>query len=194
MIQLRVALLGVLLCSACTAREEGRTPDAYEVAPADEPPVIGETAAPQVSSDDDDLPTEAPPLRVATLSGDTFELDAHRGEVVLVNFWATWCAPCVVEMPDLVEMQRDFADRGFTVLGVSVDEGNEEAVRTFVSDMGINYPIAIDLEVGDAFGGVYGLPTTFVIDRSGRIVHRVIGLFPTESMRPEIEKLLQERA
>lgn len=193
---LLIALICIVPLSACRTDEQREPPgpgatERLDERPAPGPGVLDPAPPPSV---DDDLPMDAPAFSVETISGEKFDLAARRGEVVLINFWATWCAPCVVEMPDFVKMHEDYGDRGLSILGVSVEEGEEAAVRTFVSDLSINYPIAINVQLADDFGGVYGLPTTFLIDRKGRIVHRIIGLFPTESMLPEIERLLQESA
>lgn len=151
-------------------------------------------AGPDTSETDDDLPVAAPAIDVATLDGSRFTLSERRGEVVLVNFWATWCGPCIVEIPDLQELHDTYHDRGFTVVGVSVEDGEEELVRSFVDEYQMTYPVAISSDVADAFGGVYGLPTSFLIDRKGQVVERVIGLFPTEEMLPRIEALLGDES
>ncbi|HEX7072000.1 MAG TPA: TlpA disulfide reductase family protein [Rhodothermales bacterium] len=137
------------------------------------------------------LPAPAPDFSLKTLEGAQFALADHRGEVVLLNFWATWCGPCIVEIPDLQELHETYADSGLTVVGVSVEEGEEDLVRDFVAEMAMTYPVIVDIEMADTYGGVYGLPTTFVIDKNGQIVERVIGLFPTQEMLPRLRSLMR---
>ena len=137
----------------------------------------------------------APDFRLPRLDGGTLRLSDYRGRVVLLNFWATWCPPCRAEIPDLVELQRTWAAEGLEVIGVSLDEEGFEAVRPFAEAYDINYPLVVDDgTVAAQFGSLYGLPTTLVLDKEGRIVQRVIGLFPTEQMRPTLEALLAQEA
>ena len=115
--------------------------------------------------------------------------------MILLNFWATWCAPCRTEIPDLVALQRELGDRGLLVVGVSTDEEGAEVVAPFVKNFKINYPVVLDDgSVSEAYGGVWALPTTVVIDRAGRIRYEIIGIFPTKEMRPRLEALLDESA
>lgn len=141
-----------------------------------------------------DEPEAAPDVTVETTSGETIALANRPGEVLLVNFWATWCAPCRKEIPDLVDLQEEFGPQGLTVIGVSLDQQGADVVEPFLDDYSINYPIVIDAEgsIEKAFGGVYGLPMTYVIGPEGRIRHRVLGLFPTEDMRPKLTALLRD--
>ena len=137
----------------------------------------------------------APDFRLPRLDGGTLRLSDYRGRVVLLNFWATWCPPCRAEIPDLVELQRTWAAEGLEVIGVSLDEEGFEAVRPFAEAYDINYPLVVDDgTVAAQFGSLYGLPTTLILDKEGRIVQRVIGLFPTEQMRPTLEALLAQEA
>jgi len=126
------------------------------------------------------------------LSGDSLRMADYQGKVVLLNFWATWCGPCRYEIPDLVDLHTELGPDDFSVIGISVDEGDFALVEKFADDMEINYPVGWDRygAVSEAYGGVYALPMTFVIDRSGEIVHRTIGLFPTEAMKKELQTLI----
>ena len=143
-----------------------------------------------IQSPDD--PEPAPDVTLETMDGETIALADRPGEVLLVNFWATWCAPCRKEIPDLVALQEELGPQGLTVVGVSLDQQGEEVVTPFLDDYAINYPIVLDPEgeVEQAFGGVYGLPMTYVVGPDGRIHHRVLGLFPVDEMRPQLTALL----
>ncbi len=124
--------------------------------------------------------TPAHEFTLRTHDGYTFALADARGQVVLLNFWATWCPPCVVEVPELIEVQDEFADDGLLVVGVSQDTGPSAYidVRDFAEMFGVNYPLVMDsdLSVGRRYGGDMPLPTTFVIDRDGLIVDKRTGL------------------
>jgi thiol-disulfide isomerase/thioredoxin len=111
-----------------------------------------------------------------------------KGKVVLVNFWATWCPPCRVEIPELIKLQNEHRER-LQVIGISRDE-EPELVREFVQSAGINYPVIMATpELVDAYGGVPALPTTFVIDTEGRVVQRHLGLLSGETYDREIRAL-----
>ncbi len=135
---------------------------------------------------------EAPPVVLGTLAGDSLRLDAFKGNVLLVNFWATWCAPCRIEIPELIELQQALSSDSFSVIGIAsvLYEEEHPEVQAFVEEMGINYPIGLDIkEAARAFGGVYALPTTFIIDRDFIVRHRFTGL-PNRPLRPMIDALL----
>jgi cytochrome c biogenesis protein CcmG/thiol:disulfide interchange protein DsbE len=127
------------------------------------------------------------------LDGGQISTDQLRGKVVLVNFWATWCPPCRVEMPLLQQMAERHAEHGLVVLGLSRDLDGPEKVRAFLTERGITYPVAI---VGNdaerLFGGVRGYPTSFLLDRSGRIRHKALGPLAMVSFEPAVRRLLAE--
>ena len=110
------------------------------------------------------------------LAGQAVRLSAYRGQVVLVNLWATWCPPCREEMPSMEKLHEKLKDRGFVLLAVSQDEGGIDGVRQFVEQMKLSFRVLVDPdgEVGRKFG-VWGYPESFLVDRDGRIVERVIG-------------------
>jgi thiol-disulfide isomerase/thioredoxin len=136
---------------------------------------------------------EAPPVSVTTLDGDRIALRDLRGKVVLVNFWATWCAPCRMEMPSFQRVYDDLRDDGFVVLGIATDRGDGSAVRRFVSERDIRYPVARTTpEIDAAFGGIGTIPTSVLIDREGRIRHTVVGLFVGPALRVAANRLLAE--
>ncbi|NIP80094.1 MAG: redoxin domain-containing protein [Gemmatimonadetes bacterium] len=133
----------------------------------------------------------APDFAVRTLDGDTVRLADLRGQVVLVNFWATWCAPCRLEMPGFQDVWEDYGDRGVTILGLSVDRGVRDTVERWVRDRGITYPIAFAPgRVVREYGGASVLPTSILINRQGRIVHRVEGFYAEPALRAAIKRLL----
>jgi cytochrome c biogenesis protein CcmG/thiol:disulfide interchange protein DsbE len=117
-------------------------------------------------------------------------LSSYRGKVVLLNFWATWCEPCLAEMPTFVEWQKQYGSENFQVIGISMDDATPE-VRSTVSRLKLNYPVLMgDEYLGAAYGGVLGLPVTFLIDRDGKIQARYQGASLTQ-INSDIQKLLQ---
>jgi len=116
-----------------------------------------------------------------------------KGKVVLVNFWATWCDPCRGEIPSLIEFQRKYADKGFTLLGIAMDDDGAKVVEPFVKNtkfdvsgqkMTMNYPIVIGSDsVADKFGGLIGYPTSVLLTRDGKIVKRIIGPVSSEDFQ-----------
>jgi peroxiredoxin len=126
-------------------------------------------------------------------SGRRVQLSSLRGKVVLLNFWATWCGGCKVEIPWLVEFQRTYGRRGLDVLGVSFDEDGWKAVTPFIAQKHLNYPVMIaDSHFAGLYGGVDALPMTYVIDKAGRIAARHLGVIDKSQYQAEIEKLISE--
>jgi thiol-disulfide isomerase/thioredoxin len=119
----------------------------------------------------------APDFELQALDGKNLKLSGLRGKAVLLNFWATYCEPCKVEMPWFVELQKEYGPQGFQILGVAMDDASTEDIAQFAKDMGVNYPILLGKEaVGVSYGGVNVLPTTFFLDRNGKVVAREFGL------------------
>jgi peroxiredoxin len=134
-----------------------------------------------------------PTFAVTTLEGDTLRSDDLRGRVVIVNFWATWCPPCRIEVPSLQSLWEVRRDDGVVVLGLSMDRGGRAAVDAFLRERGVTYPVAMaDRAVESAFGGVPGLPTTFILDADGTVRHRVYGYFAPPAMRAAVARILSE--
>ncbi len=132
-----------------------------------------------------------PEFAVQDMEGDLFTSDTLQGKVALVNFWATWCGPCKIEMPWFVEFQRKYKDQGFTVLAISLDEGGWDPVREFAAEMELNFPVALgDDPLAMDFGGIHALPTTMIVDREGNIVATHTGLVAKRVYETEIEELL----
>jgi len=138
-------------------------------------------------------PSPAPDMMLETLSGETINLANQQGKVLLVNFWATWCAPCRKEIPDLIDLHASMESEGLRVVGIALDEEGRSVVEPYVEKMDINYPIVIDTSrtVESEFDSMYGLPTTYVVNPEGDIVKRVLGIFPTDEMKPELQKMLR---
>ena len=121
--------------------------------------------------------SQAPDFTLDSLDGKTMKLSDYRGKAVLVNFWATWCGPCRIEMPWIVELNTKYQPQGLQVLGVAMDDSGHDAIVKFAKDMGVNYPILQGKEeVGDEYGGVQFLPETFLVDRNGKIVKTLFGI------------------
>ena len=121
-------------------------------------------------------PSPMPALSMQDLDGKTITTDDLYGKVVLVNFWATWCGPCRVEIPALIKLQARYPDH-LQIIGVSEDEGPVQVVEDFATEYGINYPIVMSTpELNRAFPGVMALPTSFIVDPEGRVVQTHIGL------------------
>jgi thiol-disulfide isomerase/thioredoxin len=135
-------------------------------------------------------PESAPPLQARDLLGKPVTKENWGGKVVLVNFWATWCPPCREEIPELLELQKEFKDQ-LQIVGISEDDDPPEKVMKFAQKQGMTYPIVMATqEMIDAYGGVPALPTSFLIDTQGRVVQKHSGLYPIESYRQEIRSLL----
>ena len=119
----------------------------------------------------------APDFALKDVDGKTVHLSDYKGKVVLLDFWATWCAPCKIEIPWFMEFEQQYKDKGFAVLGVSMDDDGWTVVKPYLQQLKINYRIVLGNDkVGDAYGGVDSLPTTLLIDRQGRIASKHIGL------------------
>jgi peroxiredoxin len=137
----------------------------------------------------------APDFSLLALDGKTTRLSDFRGKAVLLNFWATWCGPCKIEMPWLVDLQKQYGTQGLQVVGVAMDDASKEDIAKFATDMGVNYPILIGKEaVGDEYGGVPALPETFVIARDGKIVDKIIGIRGKAEFEDVIKKALDTKA
>jgi len=134
----------------------------------------------------------APDFTLETLDGKSVRLADLRGKAVLLNFWATWCGPCKIETPWLVELQNQYGSQGLQVIGVAMDDSGKDEIAKFAKDMGVNYPVLLGKEaVGDAYGGVPALPESFFIGRDGKIVDKIIGLKGKGEIEDSIKKALE---
>lgn len=144
--------------------------------------------------------TPAPDVTFKDLDGKDVSLASYRGKVVLVNFWATWCEPCYIEIPWLIEMQEKYGAKGFTVLGIAMDEEGKSAVTPFLAKerfnvngqkSPMNYPIVLgNDDVATKFGGLLGYPTSFLISKDGKEIKKIQGLISYEEITNAIESQL----
>ncbi len=138
--------------------------------------------------------TVAPNFKLTSTDGKTIDLSSFRGKVVIVDFWATWCPPCKAEIPDFIKLYSKYKDNGFQMLGISLDQNGLQAVVPFMKKYGINYPIMLGNEqVVDEYGGIRGIPTTFVIDKQGNIAASFMGYRPASVFENLIQKLTKEK-
>lgn len=137
---------------------------------------------------------EAPDFELKDVTtGKSVKLSDYRGKGVLLNFWATWCPPCKVEIPWFVDLQKQYGPDGLAIVGVAMDDASEQDISKFAQEMGINYPVLLGTDkVGAAYGGVEGLPTTFYIGRDGKIVDRVEGLRSHREIESNIKAALAQ--
>jgi peroxiredoxin len=136
---------------------------------------------------------DAPGFALKDADGKTVHLSDYRGKVVLLDFFATWCGPCKIEIPWFIEFERKNKDKGFAVLGVSMDDEGWEIVKPFLAQMGVNYRVVIGNDsTGQLYGGVEALPTTFLIDRQGKIAAVHVGLAGKRDFEDGIQQLLQD--
>lgn len=137
----------------------------------------------------------APDFTLKDADGRSVRLSDYRGKVVLLDFWATWCGPCAMEIPWFMDLERRQKDHGFAVLGVSMDDEGWEAVKPFVSKLGVNYRVLMGNDyTAQLYGGVDALPTTFLIDREGRIAAVHVGLADRRDFEDGVQRLLQAPA
>ncbi len=141
----------------------------------------------------------APEVSFQNLDGQTVSLSAYRGKVVLVNFWGTWCEPCLSEIPSLIKFQQEYGSKGFTVLGVAMEDG-KATVASFVAKpqfdvdgqkVAMNYPVVLgNQDVASKFSCCIGFPTSYIISKDGKLVQKVIGPINPQSVNELIQKLL----
>ncbi len=135
---------------------------------------------------------KAPSFALKTQDGRKVTLSEYKGKAVLINFWATWCVPCKLEMPWFVELHKQYGPQGFEILGVDEDEEKDRGqIGRFARKIGVNYPILIgDDAVSKAYGGVEVLPTSFYVGRDGKVVEEAAGLISRDEIEANIKKAL----
>jgi len=139
------------------------------------------------------LHKQAPKFARTDLNHKRVDLKAYRGKVVMLNFWATWCAPCQVEIPTFVVWQKKYSGQGLQIIGISMDD-DPALVRAAYRKLNLNYPVAMgDVKIGDLYGGVLGLPITFLIDRHGEIQAEFQGETDLNKIEAQLQSLLPRR-
>ncbi|HEX3093638.1 MAG TPA: TlpA disulfide reductase family protein [Candidatus Angelobacter sp.] len=136
----------------------------------------------------------APDFSLKNLSdGQDVRLSSLRGKAVLVNFWATWCEPCKIEMPSLVDLQKKYGPQGLQIVGVAMDDADDKEITTFSHKMGVNYLVLRGTEkVGELYGGVDRMPLTYFVDRSGKVVDEIVGFRGSADIEEAIKKTLAQ--
>jgi thiol-disulfide isomerase/thioredoxin len=133
----------------------------------------------------------APTWKLMDLDGKEVSFSQFQGKVVVVDFWATWCVPCIGEIPGYIRLQEKYGKDGLVVVGISLDEKGPATVKQFVKDKGMNYQVVMGSEeVQQLFGGLDSIPTTFLIDRTGTIRDRKIGAEPADEYERKIKAVL----
>jgi len=133
----------------------------------------------------------APDFALESLDGKTVHLSDLNGKAVLLNFWATWCQPCKVEMPWFEQLQKQYGPQGLQVIGIAMDDASKEDIAKYAKSLGVDYPILLGKEdVGDAYGGIQFLPATFYVGRDGKVVDKVFGLKGRAEIEDNVKKAL----
>ena len=153
---------------------------------------VGSLLAPQAAFGE---PKPAPDIKLKGLDGQKYKLSDYQGKVVIINFWAVWCPPCKVEIPDLIEMYNTYKDQGLMVFGIAIDSGKDEKIQKKAEELKINYPVVNGDEyyIRKAFGGIRAVPTTFMINQEGKFHKEAfVGYQKKEVFENEIKALLKQ--
>lgn len=138
---------------------------------------------------------QAPEFELKDSEGKSVKLSDYKGKVVLLNFWATWCGPCKIEIPWFVDFETQLKDKGFAVLGVALDEEGWDVVKPYIQSKKVNYRVLMGTDqVAQLYGGVESLPTSFILDRDGKVARVHIGLVGKGQYLNEINQLLEQPA
>ncbi len=176
-----LALVCLLLASGCTRKPAEQHAEQHKAVPFDLKTAVGKAT---------------PAFKLKDADGKVVQPVDYKGKVVLLDFWATWCGPCKVEIPWFIDFERQFKDQGFAVLGVSMDEDGWSAIKPYVQNMKMNYRVLLgNDDVSAAYGGLDALPTTLLIDRQGKIasVHEGVSM-GKEEFKDAIVQLLESRS
>jgi thiol-disulfide isomerase/thioredoxin len=133
-----------------------------------------------------------PELVMSQLDGGIWRMADHRGQVVLVNYWATWCGPCWEETPGLIRLSKELGPKGLAVVGVALDEGGPEKVKKFADEFHVPYPVVLPEKMSQMEYGMAGVPTTILVDRYGRVAKTYVGAVRQADFRTDVEVLLRE--
>ena len=133
----------------------------------------------------------APDFTLYNLDGEEVKLSDYLGKIVILDFWATWCAPCRKGIPDLISIQNEYKD-DLVVIGISLDQpSTQDELVPFIESYGINYPVVLgNIKVSSAYGNIQAIPTSFIIDQEGNIITKHVGLVPKSTIIEEINLLL----
>jgi len=135
---------------------------------------------------------KAPDFTLKTIYEEEFHLYDYIGNVIIIDFWDTWCPPCRREIPHFIELYNKYKDKGLLIIGIAFAREGIEKVKSFVDEEGINYPILIaNSEVEKAYGGITAIPTTFIINKNGEILEKIVGYRDKEFFEEKIKKLLK---
>lgn len=135
-----------------------------------------------------------PPFTLVDLNGNKISSSDFEGQVILLNFWATWCGPCKVEIPDLVKLHAKYKGRSFQVVSIALESGSTKKIKQFAKKWRMNYPILIgDYDVVRSYGGIRGVPTTFLIDSKGYVKNMYLGPRSFRQFEKEILPLLPKK-
>lgn len=174
-----VLMLGISLQS-CSNSDQGKTAQSK----------AGNTLANAQTVEASSYP-EAPNFILTNQDGEKVNLGDYKGKVVILDFWATWCGPCRMGIPGFVKLREKYHEKGFEIIGISLDRPGWQVVKPFMDEYKINYPIVLaNNEVVANYGGVNSIPTTFVVNKDGKVVDRVIGYRPDTYFEQEINKWL----
>jgi peroxiredoxin len=179
-------LVLTFIAAGCKKKEsEPQQQDQAKVEAEEKP--TGDKAPPGPSA------KSAPSFTLQDLKGNQISLSDFKGKVVVLDFWATWCPPCVKEIPHFIELYKQYKDQGFAMVGISVDREGISVVKSFTRKYQINYPILMtDGQVQKAYGGIPSIPTTFVIDSAGNIRRKYVGYRDKAVFEADIKALLAE--
>lgn len=135
----------------------------------------------------------APDFTLLQLNGESFTLSSLKGKVIILDFWATWCPPCIKGIPDFIDLQEEYKEQGLEIVGVLLDQGKKASLESKVKEMGINYVVVPGgREITQAYGGVRAIPTTFIIDQNGNKVKKYVGLNSKETFESKIKELFAQ--
>lgn len=183
----RFSILFVLLIAGCSAEKQKST--YTQAATADTLPHDPYSVKLHAASRESELAD----FETKLISGKSFRLSEQKGKVVLINIWATWCAPCEEETPDLVDLYKKYKDRGVEFIGISIDEQGRSVVVPFVNKHNVPYPIAIDNgSIIKKYGPLMGVPTTYIVGREGNLRYFATGALTKDEIEPRLQKLLNE--